>query len=189
MILNTPWKVSVITAIVVILLQKIPRMYRIIKRKGLKLVLIQYLSRFSLKFSYFRNQFTKKDRYVRESLQHLFLSTREDPIVNLPEIGMTGVMKRLQHFAKRDLKFQYGGRISGAIYHGGEELNDIAISAMRLFTFANPLHADLFPAIRQMESELVQVTINLFHGNEETVGVLTAGGTESILLAVLAYRE
>ena len=191
MVIYSPWKVAAVTAVIVLLLQKLPRLYRLLRRKGIKTVVIQLLSRQLLKFGYFRNQFNEKDKYVRIKFQRLLLSSIEDPIVVLPEkgLGMSGVMERLERFANRDQKLQYGGRMSGSIYHGGEELTNIAISAMRLFTFANPLHADLFPAIRQMESELVQVTINLFHGNEEACGVLTSGGTESLLLAVLAYRE
>ena len=182
-------RLAALTALAVLVLQRIPRIYKLICRKGLKTVIIQRLSRFLLKFSYFRSQYEKKDQYVRESMQHQFLSTRVDPVHTLPEQGLNDIMKKLQHFAQRDLKLQFGGRISGGIYHGGEELNEIAIAAMRLFTYTNPLHPDLFPSVRQMESELVQVTVNLFHGNSNTCGVLTSGGTESLLLAVLAYRE
>lgn len=189
MVHYSPLRVAALTAFVILVIQKIPKLYKLLKRKGLKTVLIQKISRFLLKFSYFRNQYIKKDQYVRESLQHLFLSTREDPILTLPLTGRTDIMKRLEHFARRDLKLQSKGRMSGAIYHGGEELNEIAINAMKLYTFANPLHPDLFPSVRQMESEIVQVTINLFHGNSEACGVVTSGGTESLIMACLAYRE
>lgn len=40
-----------------------------------------------------------------------------------------------------------------------------------------------------MECEIVQMTLNLFNGKEDNCGVLTSGGTESLLLSVLAYRE
>jgi len=60
---------------------------------------------------------------------------------------------------------------------------------MKWFTLSNPLHPDIFPSVRQMESEIVQMTINLFNGGPNACGVLTCGGTESLLLAMLAYRE
>jgi len=40
-----------------------------------------------------------------------------------------------------------------------------------------------------MEAEIIRMIVNLFHGDSEACGVGTSGGTESILLAMLAYRE
>jgi sphinganine-1-phosphate aldolase len=189
MVTYSPIRVAAFTVIIVLLIQKVPKLFRLLRRKGLKTLLIQKLSRFLLKFSYFRNKYIKKDQYVRESLQHLFLSTREDPILSLPPAPLPNLLHKLQSFALRDQKLQHRERISGSLYHTGESLNEVATAAMKLFTFSNPLHPDIFPSVRQMESELVQITVNLFNGTRETCGVLTTGGTESLLLAVLAYRE
>ena len=41
----------------------------------------------------------------------------------------------------------------------------------------------------QMEQEVVHMTAGMLHGGEHAVGVMTSGGTESILLAMFAYRE
>jgi len=40
-----------------------------------------------------------------------------------------------------------------------------------------------------MEAEIVRWTINLYKGDEEACGLCASGGTESIVLAMLAYRE
>ena len=40
-----------------------------------------------------------------------------------------------------------------------------------------------------MEAEIVRWTLNLYKGDEETCGLCASGGTESIVLAMLAYRE
>ena len=40
-----------------------------------------------------------------------------------------------------------------------------------------------------MEAELVRWTLDLYNGGPDTCGVVTSGGTESCILAVLAYRE
>jgi sphinganine-1-phosphate aldolase len=40
-----------------------------------------------------------------------------------------------------------------------------------------------------MEAEVVRIAAELFHGDEETCGTVTSGGTESIILAVKAYRD
>jgi sphinganine-1-phosphate aldolase len=60
---------------------------------------------------------------------------------------------------------------------------------MEKFMFANPLHPDLFPAVRQMESDIVAMTSQLFNGTPRTCGTLTTGGTESLIMAMHAYRE
>lgn len=52
-----------------------------------------------------------------------------------------------------------------------------------------PLHPDIFPGIRNMESSIVSMTLNLFNASSTGVGNLTSGGTESIMLACYAYRE
>ena len=47
---------------------------------------------------------------------------------------------------------------------------------------------DEFMWITQMEAEIIRWTIELYNGDKDTCGVLSSGGTESILLAMLAYR-
>ncbi|THD19910.1 Sphingosine-1-phosphate lyase [Fasciola hepatica] len=40
-----------------------------------------------------------------------------------------------------------------------------------------------------MEAEVVRMCVDLFHGDDQACGTTTSGGTESIMLACLAYRE
>lgn len=40
-----------------------------------------------------------------------------------------------------------------------------------------------------MEAEVIKMTLDLFNGTPECVGLTTSGGTESIIMAMLAYRE
>ena len=44
---------------------------------------------------------------------------------------------------------------------GGEELNSIINEAMARFVVSNPLHPDVFPGLRKMESEIVSMCLNL----------------------------
>lgn len=61
--------------------------------------------------------------------------------------------------------------------------------AFSRYALSNPLHPDLFPSVRKMESEVVSMVLRLFNGNDACVGTMTSGGTESILLAMKAYRD
>jgi len=47
------------------------------------------------------------------------------------------------------------GRVSGAVYHGGEELGRLQAEAFGRFGVANPIHPDVFPGVRKMEAEVV----------------------------------
>ena len=44
---------------------------------------------------------------------------------------------------------------------GGDELNNIINHAMANFVTSNPLHPDVFPGVRKMESEIVSMCLNL----------------------------
>ena len=66
---------------------------------------------------------------------------------------------------------------------------DFISEVMRLNIESNPLHMVQFSNISQLEAEIIRITLDLFHGPEESCGLTTSGGTESILLAMLAYRQ
>jgi sphinganine-1-phosphate aldolase len=83
--------------------------------------------------------------------------------------------------------FSFG--VLGGIYHGGSELLSLCTSVYGMFALSNPLHPEVFPFIRKMEAEVVRMTVNLFNGDENCCGTMTAGGTESILMAMKAYRD
>lgn len=189
MVTYSPLRIAAFTVLLVLLIQKLPKLLKLLRRTGLKNVLLQKFLNLSMKIPYFRNQYIKKDQYVRESLQHMFLSSRSDPVHTLPSEGQKSIITKLKTWAKRDEKLHNTGRISGTIYHNNPFFTDIGIESQKLFYLSNPLHPEVFPAVRQMESELVQITINLLNGGPKVCGILTNGGTESILLAVLSYRE
>jgi len=62
---------------------------------------------------------------------------------------------------------------------------------MRHHIVSNPLHEVEFKMIGQFEAEIISSVIDLFNGDRKkgTCGALTSGGTESILLSILAHRE
>lgn len=61
---------------------------------------------------------------------------------------------------------------------------------MRMYSYSNLLHPDVFCSARFIESQVIKMGIDLFNGREnEHCGITTTGGTESILLAMLAYRN
>jgi sphinganine-1-phosphate aldolase len=108
------------------------------------------------------------------------------PKEGLPEDAVRG---ELQALADLDHTRWEDGYVSGAVYHGEDDLLKLQTEAFGKFTVANPLHPDVFPGVRKMEAEIVSMVLNLFHGPPGAAGVTTAGGTESILMACFSARQ
>jgi glutamate/tyrosine decarboxylase-like PLP-dependent enzyme len=84
------------------------------------------------------------------------------------------------------------GHASGAVYHGDPEHVDFLSRVYTLHSQSNPLHVDLWPSATKFEAEIVSMTAGLLgadHADDEIVGVVSSGGTESILLAMKAHRD
>jgi sphinganine-1-phosphate aldolase len=81
------------------------------------------------------------------------------------------------------------GKTFGMVYDGGPLVHEVAEQAARLYLHENALNTQAFPSLRQIQSEAVGWTADLLHGDENTAGFLTSGGTESILCGVLAARK
>ncbi|CAD6890041.1 unnamed protein product [Tilletia controversa] len=81
------------------------------------------------------------------------------------------------------------GKISGAVYHGGQEMSDLLANAIKMFMLTNPLHPDVFPGVRKMEAEVISMVLRMFNAPEDGAGSTTSGGTESILMACRTMRE
>ncbi|THU94202.1 PLP-dependent transferase [Dendrothele bispora CBS 962.96] len=80
------------------------------------------------------------------------------------------------------------GRISGAVYHGGDDLEKIIVAAYQRYCVSNPLHPDVFPAIRKMEAEIVAMCLRMYN-NPDGAGTMTSGGTESIIMSIKTHRD
>ncbi len=81
------------------------------------------------------------------------------------------------------------GRVFSLVYHAGDAHSRLLERAHALFASANLLNPMAFQSLRRMEAEVTQMAAGLFHGPPETVGAVTSGGTESILVAIAAYRD
>ncbi|WFD07279.1 sphinganine-1-phosphate aldolase [Malassezia vespertilionis] len=82
-----------------------------------------------------------------------------------------------------------GGHVSGAVYHGGEDLSKLIMSSMGRFLLSNPLHPEVFPGLRKMEAEVVCMVLNMYNAPDGAAGTTTSGGTESILMACKTMRD
>ncbi|MET0726079.1 MAG: aminotransferase class V-fold PLP-dependent enzyme [Leifsonia sp.] len=84
----------------------------------------------------------------------------------------------------------HGGRVLSYVYDSGlAELDELAASAIRAVQPLNGLDPTTFTSIAVMERELVGFARRVLHGDDDVVGTVTSGGTESCLLAVKTARD
>lgn len=84
------------------------------------------------------------------------------------------------------------GYVSGAVYHGDQDHIEFLNRIYAFNSQSNPLHSDIWPSAAKFEAEIVSMTAAMLGSNktdDEICGVVTSGGTESILLAMKTYRD
>jgi sphinganine-1-phosphate aldolase len=110
--------------------------------------------------------------------------------IMLPKNGLkhSAILKEMQNFKVGDADWKSGKTFS-LVYYVNDEHYKIVKEAHNQFLAENALNPMAFKSLKEMERQSVRMTVNLFNGDENCVGVLTSGGTESILMAVKAYRD
>ena len=111
--------------------------------------------------------------------------------LTLPKEGWSEqqVRAELQKASEMEHTRWEDGLVSGAVYHGGDSLIKLQAEAFEKFCVSNPIHPDVFPAVRKMEAEITAMCLALFNAPSGAAGVTTSGGTESILMACLSARQ
>ena len=84
----------------------------------------------------------------------------------------------------------HGGRVMAYVYDAGDaEATSTALDALAAFGEVNALDPTTFPSVARLENELVGWGLDLMQAPPESAGLVSSGGTESCILAVLAARE
>ncbi len=113
----------------------------------------------------------------------------------LPEKGRPReeILSELATMAEEEDAFWETGRCSGTMYCGDHEHYGFMTEAFGRFAHVNALQRDMCPSQTKFEAEIIAMTLDVLNGSAATdstpVGVVTTGGTGSILHAMLAYRE
>lgn len=110
---------------------------------------------------------------------------------SLPAEGVAreDVLAMMADIATAEDRIARDGRVSGSIYHGGEDHFAFLAEVYRRFAHVNVLQRDMYPSATKFEGEIVAMCKALLHGGDDACGVLTFGGSESLFNAVLVYRE
>ena len=120
---------------------------------------------------------------------------RYDVIRGLPSEGRPreAILAELREMAElEDAKWEEG-KASGSFYCGDHDHYAFMGEAYSMYSHMNALQRDVCPSATRFEGEIIAMGLDLMHASEvtetEPVGMLTSGGSGSILHAMLAYRE
>ena len=126
----------------------------------------------------------------------------------LPSTGRARdeVLTDMRSLADRERSRWHDGFVSGAVYHGDDGHTGFLSEVYAAFSQTNPLHADLWPSVVKYEAEIIAMTADMLGAAQVTtevpgrakgkaqwsgpvVGVVSSGGSESIMLAMKTYRD
>jgi sphinganine-1-phosphate aldolase len=98
------------------------------------------------------------------------------------------VLNQLTEAKATDVDWQ-NGRAFSLVYHVNDDHYNFIKKAHNTFFSENGLNPMAFKSLRRFEHETVRMCADLFHGDRNTVGVITSGGTESLLMMLKTYRD
>ncbi len=115
----------------------------------------------------------------------------------LPSDGRdrNAIVTELAAIATEEDKTWETGKCSGTMYCGDHDHYAFMNEVYGMFAHMNVLQRDMCPSATRFEGEIIAMTLDLMHGDaaqsadDGPVGMVTTGGTGSILHSVLAYRE
>jgi sphinganine-1-phosphate aldolase len=88
----------------------------------------------------------------------------------------------------RDARWDQG-RTFGLVFDGGPDVHEVAEAVAAMFLHDNALNPAAFPSLAEIQAEVVDACLDLFHAPDGARGYMTSGGTESVLMAVKTARD
>jgi glutamate/tyrosine decarboxylase-like PLP-dependent enzyme len=117
----------------------------------------------------------------------------------MPEKGRPydEIISELRSMGEQEDRFWRQGKVSGTMYCGDADHYAFLAAAYQPFAHVNVLQRDICPSATKFEREINAMTLDMLHAsavsqhhpNETPCGSITSGGTESILAAMVAYRN
>jgi len=149
-----------------------------------------------------KNRIQKEYDSIMKELEGAVKPYRDSSTIfsQLPEAGVNraDILREMEELQSKEASKWKHGFVSGAVYHGDDDHIGFLNKVYAINSQSNPLHPDVFPSCAKYESEVVFMTAHMLgagHENRnldkdnEICGVVTSGGTESILLAMKTYRD
>lgn len=108
----------------------------------------------------------------------------------VPDQGVSRdqVLTDIAAMAKAEDAVGDAGRVSGSLYSGDHEHYHFLTQVFEHFAHANVLQRDMYPSATKFEGEIIAMAADMFH-DPQPIGVVTSGGSDSLVHALYAYRE
>jgi sphinganine-1-phosphate aldolase len=162
-----PWQLVVgtalLTALVLAILGRIQAYLRRVTEGGTLQWLFSVVRSLPLVSSAVNAPITKAKKDIAAKLA----TPDEETITTLPRSSTSpaAVVAALKQRSHKDVMFRDGqSSASGTVYMAGEAHKQLMDEAYSLFSYSNPLHADIFPSVRKMEAEVVAMTADMLGG-------------------------
>lgn len=110
---------------------------------------------------------------------------------SFPEKGQpkADVMAALKGLKINDIDWKRG-RTPLYVFDAGDDIYDMGRAAFFEFFKENALGKNrAFPSVMKMENDIIDMGLDLLHGESDACGFMTTGGTESIIQAVQSCRN
>jgi len=98
------------------------------------------------------------------------------------------VLEELNSYTGKDINWKTGKVLTG-LYDPGTEAHELAAEAYTRFLPQNALYVNMYPSIGKLEKDIVASVAELLRADDDVVGNVTSGGTESILMATKTARD
>lgn len=110
--------------------------------------------------------------------------------MKFPEEGWSRdrVLEVLASYKSDDVSLE-GGHVFAYGFHPDAEIESTTRHAYMEMLSRNAIDPTSFPSLLRIENDVVRLVAELLQGDEDVVGNVTSGGTESILLAVKTARD
>ncbi|SCA62653.1 Sphingosine-1-phosphate lyase [Chlamydiales bacterium SCGC AG-110-P3] len=141
-----------------------------------------------------------KDKEIKEKFQKIATDIEKDfqtvrsetrTRFTLPENGLPHhqILTEIGTDVDRAEAQWQQGSISGTVYGGNDKLDQLITKTYQMTHRHNPLHFGEFPNMSKLEAEIASMVGGLFGGDDDVRGLMTSGGTDSIMQAMAAYRN
>ncbi len=164
--------------------------------------LVRFLEKRLKSIPYVKKQIQKEYEGIMAELESS-LKPYKDGFATFSSIPAVGrqrdeILQEMNALKSKEEARWKDGFVSGAVYHGDEDHTNFLNKVYAINSQSNPLHSDLWPSTSKYEAEVVSMTANMLGADKvnsgsdsenEICGVVSSGGTESILLAMKTYRD
>lgn len=158
-----------------------------------KCYLFIFMKRLLFKIPLIKSKIDEKKKIFNKELKESINKDLKDLklYIKIPhnELDDSIIIESINKYNKVSIYQPGDGKISGTVYTNNNNLNNLMNKIFPIFYRSNPLHPDIYPGIRKMEAEIIQMSANLLNSEYPCSGSFTSGGTESIILACRTYRQ